>query len=179
MAVHRKTLEYGNCRGTYCSAVFQAVWHIADTHDERYDMQATNLKPSVKKQEWDMARVEKARIQSHCMFVYSLIKSFTYFFSNKKLSKLFECNSSKAEIVFTKYILVRGFCFAYLDQPFMRTKHINFGFLTVFSTSNLFVVWHLLWRYCHDPKYAIFYVGSAENFNFFPRTFLSSLTKIG
>ena len=76
----QKNREYGNCRGTYCSAVFQAVWHIADTHDERYDMQATNLKPSVKKQEWDMARVEKARIQSHCTFVYSLIKSFTYFF---------------------------------------------------------------------------------------------------
>ena len=76
----QKNREYGNCIGTYCLAVFQAVWHIADIHDELYDMQATNLKLSVKKQEWDMARVEKARIQSHCTFVYSLIKSFTYFF---------------------------------------------------------------------------------------------------
>ena len=71
VAVHRKTLEYGNCRGTYRLAVFQAVWHIADTHDERYVTHATNSKLSVKKQEWDMAQVEKTRIlkQSHCTFV--------------------------------------------------------------------------------------------------------------
>lgn len=57
--------------GTYRLADFQAVWHIADTHDERYVMHATNSKLSVKKQEWDMAQVEKTRIlkQSHCTFV--------------------------------------------------------------------------------------------------------------
>ena len=67
----QKTREYGNCRGTYCLAVFQAVWNIAHTHDKRYDMHATNSKLSVKKQEWDMAQVEKTRIlkQSYCTFV--------------------------------------------------------------------------------------------------------------
>ena len=52
-----------------------------------------------------MALVDKTRIpkQSHCAFIYGLIKGFYQFLSNKKLSKLFECNSLNAETVFTRY----------------------------------------------------------------------------
>ena len=78
-------------------------------------------------------------------------------------------------------ILVQGFffCFVYLDQPFMITKHIFLFFLTVFFTSNLFFVWHLLWHYRHNRKYATFYLGWAQNSYFFTRIFLSRLIKIG
>ena len=38
-----------------------------------------------------------------------------------------------AELVFSQNSASRVLiCFAYLDQPFMRTKYINFVFLTVF-----------------------------------------------
>ena len=38
-----------------------------------------------------------------------------------------------AELVFSQNSASRVLiCFEYLDQPFMRTKHINFVFLTVF-----------------------------------------------
>ena len=76
-----KNREYNTCRGTYCLAVFQAIWRIAHTHV----MHTTNLKLYLKGQAWDMARVDKTRIlkQSHSAFVYGLIKSFIYFLSIK------------------------------------------------------------------------------------------------
>ena len=36
MSMSTEKQEYDNFKGTYCLAVFQAVWHIADTHVELY-----------------------------------------------------------------------------------------------------------------------------------------------
>ena len=45
-----------------------------------------------------------------------------------------------AELVFSQNSGSRVlFCFAYLDQPFMRTKLINFVFLRVFSLQICFL----------------------------------------
>ena len=44
-----------------------------------------------------------------------------------------------AELVFSQNSSSRVlFCFAYLDQPFIRTNHINLVFLTVFFTAIFF-----------------------------------------
>ena len=97
-------------------------------------------------------------------------------FEQHQISKIAQI----AELVFSQNFGSRFFfCFVYLDQPFMIKKHIFLFFLTVFFTSNLFFVWHLLWHYRHNRKYATFYLGWAQNSYFFTRIFLSRLIKIG
>ena len=97
-------------------------------------------------------------------------------------------NGTNSRVGFFYKILDQGlFCSAYLDLPFLRTKSIIFFFffffffwgfflfhfffffffLAVFVTAISFCMTHH-----HDLKYVTFYLGSAQNSNFYPTIFL-------